>query len=461
MFSRINFIIFIVAFFGLRIFSYFFGPETPLQTQNIINTVASAIILTTTTYLLIQKNIWGWYIIILEIILGGAGGFLSIGSIALRTCLLFVSIAIFDIQKIVARQYLKKLRENFPITIILSALYAVVGISALRGYYLGHDPGLIFAEALPYLFFLYYYPLRELIIKKNFINVVLNALVAAIVGNAIFILFTIITYSSGLFIIGDSYYHWYRDVALGKITEVAMGFYRLVLNEQLLITPIILFFLYRLMNKKGEKWLSILCTFSLLFTLGLNLTRIYMVALFVGTLFLFNRDNWKKWLMYSFGAATIFILLFVSTHLITTRGQSLGLEIFGLRLQSIIQPHIEDSSLSRMLLLPKIWENVKKQPIIGNGLADSISVYSPVFKKEISTTNFDWGYLEMWDELGIIGLMVWLGLLIFIFFKPQGSRDEYKKICISMIVSFLIINITSPALFHVMGVIFLSIILFI
>ena len=393
--------------------------------------------------------------------LGGAGGFLSIGSIALRTCLLFVSIAIFDIQKLAAGQYLKKLRDNLAITIILAVLYIVVGISALRGYYLGHDPRLIFADALPYFFFLYYYPLRELIKERDFINIAFNALIAAIVGNTIFILFTITTFSSSMFIIGDSYYHWYRDVALGKITEVGMGFYRLVLNEQLLITPIILFFLYRLIEKRGERWLNILCTCCLLFTLGLNLTRIYLVALFIGTLFLFNRDNWKRWLAYSFGSATIFILLFVSTHLITTRGQSFGLEIFGLRLQSIVQPQIEESSLSRMLLLPKIWENIKKQPIIGNGLADSIDVYSPILKKKISTTNFDWGYLELWDELGIIGVLAWVGLFVFGFKKLYQTRDTNKEIYLSMMVSLFIINITSPTLFHVMGVVLLSIILLI
>jgi len=454
MFLRKYFILFIFAFFALRLFAYFFGPETPLQVQSIINTIVSLAILISAVYLLFKKNVWGWYMIVLEIILGGAGGYLSIGSIALRTCLLFASITIFDIRKLQAHQYLKKLRENLPVTIILGLLYVIVGISALRGYYLGHDPRLIFSDSLPYLFFLYYYPLRELLIQKNFINIAFNALVASVIGNAIFILFTITAYSSEMFIIGDSYYHWYRDVALGKITEVAMGFYRLVLNEQLLLTPIIIFFLYRLINKKGEKWLNIICTICLLFTLGLNLTRIYMVALFVGTIFLCSYNNWKRWLTYSLGATLIFILLFISTHLITTRGQSIGLEIFGLRLQSIIKPQIEDSSLSRMLLLPKIWESIKKQPIIGNGLADSISVYSPIFKKEISTTNFDWGYLELWDELGIIGLLVWLSLVAFSLKRLYQSKIANKEIYASMIVSLLIINLTSPALFHVMGVVF-------
>ena len=39
-----------------------------------------------------------------------------------------------------------------------------------------------------------------------------------------------------------------------------------------------------------------------------------------------------------------------------SRGQSLGWELLGLRLGSIASPSIEESSLSRIMLLPKIWE---------------------------------------------------------------------------------------------------------
>jgi len=104
-------------------------------------------------------------------------------------------------------------------------------------------------------------------------------------------------------------------------------------------------------------------------------------------------------------------------------------------------------------------EKIHGQPIIGNGLADSISVYSPIFKKEISTPNFDWGYLELWDELGIIGLLAWLSLMVFSLKKLYQSKIVDKEVYVSMIVSLLIINITSPALFHVMGVLLITSIL--
>jgi len=436
------------------VFSFFFGPETPLQMQSMPNTVVSAIILAVVAYLLLHKNPWGWYIVALEILLGGAGGFLSVGPIALRTCLLLVSMAIFDIQKALAGEYIKKLRNNLPYTLIITTLYIVVGISAIHGYYLGHDPRAIFADTIPYLFFLYFYPLRELWAQNNFKQILWNGLLAGICGNALFILITLIGFSSHLLVLQDSYYHWYRDVALGKITIAGTDFYRLVLNEHLLLIPTLLYFLWLTINQKILKYYSIIIL-VLLFILSLNLTRIYMLGLAVGCLFLFQRNNWKRWLGVCVGTALSFILIFTATHLVSTRGQSLGWEIFGLRLQSIVQPQMEDSALSRMLLLPKILEKIKSHPLLGNGLADTVAVYSPVLKQEVITPHFDWGYLEILAELGIIGLLTWGALLIYYFILLKGL-DGQKQAFLAIGAGLVIANITSPVLFHGLGVILIT-----
>ena len=69
----------------IRAFSYFFSPSTPLYNANPVNWIISAGILSVVIYFLLKKNIGGWIIITAELILGGAGSFLEIGGIALRT----------------------------------------------------------------------------------------------------------------------------------------------------------------------------------------------------------------------------------------------------------------------------------------------------------------------------------------------------------------------------------------
>lgn len=470
-------------YFALRFFSYFFSPGTPLYPANPINWIISAGILLLTTYFLLFRDDRGWLIVAAELVLGGAGSFLEIKGISLRTCLLVVSMLIFAVQKIKGKEYKIIITQNKTIIYLLLFIFFSVGISALRGYYLGNEPKLILADAIPYLFFLYYFPLKQLLLSEKFRQTSFAMLIAAIIGNFIFTYFTLAGFSSGIFVLQDSYYHWFRDVASGKITDYGTGFFRILLNEQLLLVPLLIFFIKNVITNKtapfippligegedggdsrvrssslpllggGQGWgyFAGLIAMALLAILTINITRIYLVALAVGILFLFSRQNWKRWLVYSAGAFIFFIMAFTLTHLAATKGKSLGWEYLGLRLQSIALPQTEDSSLSRLLLLPKILEKIKARPLLGNGLGDTITVFSPIFKQNITTPHFDWGYLEIIAEMGIIGLLAWLSLIIYILFSIKKN-----KAALAALVGLLVINITSPALFHVLGIIFLA-----
>src|SRR3989338_5925708 len=114
-------ILFFLLLYGfIRIFSFYFSPDTPLYTANPINSIVSAVILLTTLYLLMAKNVWGWYIIALEMILGGAGGFLAVGPLSLRTSLLITSIPIYFGQKLYERKLIEILQKNRTVTYILA-----------------------------------------------------------------------------------------------------------------------------------------------------------------------------------------------------------------------------------------------------------------------------------------------------------------------------------------------------
>ncbi|MCX6780110.1 MAG: NUDIX domain-containing protein, partial [Candidatus Magasanikbacteria bacterium] len=329
----------------------------------------------------------------------------------------------------------------------------IAAISAAAcGFYHRHNTGAIIADLIPYFFFLYIFPLSDLYLSDKFRDLGKQAIIAAIFGNAILTLLTQAGLSAGIFALQDHYYHWYRDVALGKITDLDFHFYRLVLNEHLLLIPLTIYFIGDIIKNQANK-INVLALSSLLFILANNLTRIYMVALAAGTLILFSIKNWKRWLAISASAAIGFMLIFVTTHTIASRGQSFGLEIFGLRLQSIASPQMEDSSLSRLLLLPKILEKIKSAPILGQGLGDTVTVYSPVFKTNITTPHFDWGYLEIWAEMGLYGLAAWVAFAGYLLYHIIKNKHKYNKnIFAAILIGFMIINITSPALFHVFGI---------
>ncbi len=483
-------VIFTALYAALRVFSFYFQPGT------VVNSLITLACLLFTVYCLLRDNTVGWYIVAAELILGGSGNFLSFAGLSLRTWLLIVSIAIFKIKKLSRHELLPMLRNNAPNTILFGLIFIMVAFSTVRGLYFGHNIHAVVSDVVPYLFLLYYYPLKEILKSEKTPSTVLpliggegksstlpykgrdagwglfhefcfTALISSIIGNTLFSLFTFAGFSTHIFALQDAYYHWFRDVAGGKITDLGFNFFRIVLNEQLLLVPLILVFVNKIIKHKTTSYF-LPATTLLLITLSFNLTRIYLVALAFGLILLFDRDKWKRWLAVSFVSCFLFLISFTSIHLLASRGQSLGLELFGLRLQSIVSPQIEDSSLSRLLLLPKIVDKIKTHPVLGSGLGDTVMVFSPVEKKTITTTQFDWGFLEITDELGLVGLVIWLSLIVYILVLsrrlrslpplPEGRLGGVGASWpLATTTAFMIMTVTSPALFHVLGIVWLTV----
>lgn len=444
----------ILVYFFLRLFSYFFGSPTPLSDGSVVNTTFSVFLVIAVAYLLAKKDIRGWLIIAGELMLGGSGNILAIDSISVRTVLLVVSLFIFFIQTIQA----KKIRQTFidPISIPILFLLLWASISAIVGWRNNNEIGLIISDFIPYLFLLYYYPLKELIKKDDFKIFCLNILISAVLANALFIFITFILFNLEITTMQGSYYHWFRDIAQGKITYLSDGFYRLVLNEQLLVVPIAVYFIFQ--QIKQPKNINLVIIFALSFILALSLTRIYYLALVVSLFCLFSREYWKKWFKYSLLILISIFILFTGFYLFASRGMSLGWKYFGLRIGSIASPTIEQSSLSRMVLLPEIINKIKDSPVIGSGLGSTVTIFSPVYKETITTPHFDWGYLEIMAETGIIGFIAWIAMICYIFYLIKSDKNK-KSPLIAVIVALLAINITSPAIFHVLGVVLIVIIL--
>ncbi len=435
----------------VRFFSFYFHPGS------LVNSGISILICGFSGYLLLKKNKYGWYIVFGELFLGGIGNFLSISFLSLRTCLLILALLIFFTQN--RSMYLANVfgGKNRYLLFTSALFLASVFFSILRGIYFNHPIQLVVGDAIPYLFFFYYFPLVQLFESDQFRNFLVKVVHIHIVGTLTLVVGTFFSFSFRLFNLQDSYYHFFRDVVGGKITDLGSNFFRIVLNEQLLLVPMLLLISYYLIqNEKREnssKGKILLVWIALLITFSLNFTRIYILALIVGLISCFFYCSWKKCLKYGVLNLVLFFTFFTIFHLTASRGTSLGWELFGLRIQSISTPSTEASSLSRLLLLKPIKAEIMEHPFFGNGLGDSITVFSPVQKKVITTNQFDWGYLEILAEMGFVGFVFWL---LFLWQIIKNVSIQQKINFFPAIVGLLVINITSPAVFHVLGITFLT-----
>lgn len=447
----------LISFALIRIVSFglfFFVPEA---IRLYILTACSGVLIALFLFLYKKNPLLGFFVVLTEITLGGAGHYLEFFGVSLRTCLAILYLGLFFIFE------RKKIHiAAIPKPLLVSGLVfcGSILLSMVLGYKNGHPLGFIIQDAIPFLFLGLVFPARvymKELVASSYIQSLVTVFIAS---NAFFSAITLSLFSFGVVHLQEPYYKWFRDVAMGKITDMGTGFFRIVLPEHLLLIPLALIFTSLIIQYPQKKLYRVLQIASL-FTITINFSRIYFLALCTALLFLFSKKYIKKCLKESIFVMCLLTLIFSTTHLIVSRGNSFGLELFTSRAKSVIDPHSEISGATRMTLLPEIMTQIKKSPLLGSGLGATVSFTDPVTGIHKETRQFDWGYLEMWTETGFIGIVSFFTLIlctIFLYKKNALNTEEPIFICgaIAGCVALIVITLTTPALIHVFGIFFTS-----
>lgn len=444
----------ILIYFTIRILSFGLAHHIFLQAVLIF------VILMFFGAIYYKNQDWACYILLGELFLGGAGHFFEFLGLSIRTILFITFITLWFIQTISNSK-----REMFDFPKKIYYLLIIFGIflifSAITGIYNNHGIKPVIQDILPYGFLALIFPFYHLFEKKQNQEYLARLLIVFLFGSAIFSLFTFVLFSSGAEYLQSPYYKWFRDVAMGKITDMGNGFFRIVTPEHLLSTPLILLLSSLLMrNEKRHKmwWVALIVALSILI---LDFSRIYLLALGVGLLILKYKHNWKNWLFVSFSVCFIIIALFGGINTIASRGQTFGLDLFLGRVKSLSQPKTEISSLTRMTLLAPIINMIKKHPIMGSGIGSKLIFIDPISNELIKTSHFDWGYLELWAELGALGAMAFLSIIFYAIIsliKKIKLILDFHDFYIGLLaglISLLTMNTTAPILFHPLGIFYL------
>lgn len=445
-----------VGFFTLRFASFLLHGIPLLQSILVISVLLIFII----TYF--QNPGTAWAFVITEILFDGGGPSFELGGISLRTCLLLTYIVLLSGHTLLSQEVREKLLLPKRLLIVLGLVATVVAYAALTGDILGNNERSIIQDALPFFFLFLLIPTHHYLQQKKYQLYLARLIAVFIVGSTLFALFTFILFSSGQAHIQGEFYKWFRDVAGGKITDLHTGFFRVVLPEHLLIPPLTLLLASLVMAKEKNKKLFAFLLACCLFILALNLSRAYCLGLFVGLFALLYKQKFTRWLFTSFLIGLASVTLFCGVYLAASRGASLGLEVFGLRLQSFVSPQLEESTYTRTALLQPIWQKIQTRPTLGSGLGSTVTFINPVTHQSITTSQFDWGYLELWTELGLIGTLIYLSFIFYIlllvlqYIKKQTLHTHLSVGLFAGIISLLIINLTAPALFHIFGIFFLT-----
>ncbi len=445
----------LILFFAIRVLSYFLNGHLIIQGLLVFT------ILMILGILYFKNPSWAWGLVLGEILLGGSGHYLEFLGLSIRTLLIGFFIFLWLAQLLGERNLKKTILINKPITAILVVLFIFLFGSVFNGLYHEHEFRRIVADIMPFTFLLLLFPSYYLFAEKKTQEFLVRLIGVFIIGTATFSLTTLVLFSTKIARLQDGFYKWYRDVDMGKITDMGAGFFRIVEPAHLLIVPIILIITSLLMrNEHHHKMWRFIQILSIVI-LALNLSRAYFLALVVGLIVLKLKHNWKQWMTESIMTILLVMIVFSGIHMIASGGGSLGWELFGVRLQSLTSPTLEISTNTRMMILPAAWQMITTNPILGVGLGATVTFLNPYTYEAFTTASFDWGYLEMWAELGIFGALVLIFLYAFVGYKLLlkivniHDWHDFDVGLLAGIVALLITNIAAPALFHVFGILYL------
>lgn len=452
-FDKQIFILF-ASYFAIRFFSFVLAPHQIIQSLLIF------VLLMAFASVYYKNQEWAWYILLGELLLGGAGHFFEFFGLSVRT-LIFITFIFLWIVQTATNEAEELLHFPRKIKVILSLLGFFVLTSVVIGLKNLHGLKSVIQNFIPYSYFILVLPAYHLFQKKTIQEYLVRLLFTYIICTSIFSTFTFYLFSSGISYQQSPYYKWFRDVVMGKITDMGSGFFRIVTPEHLLLVPIILLLASLLMRKEKHHilWWLVLVFANLTFVL--EFSRIYFLALVFGLIVLKYKHSLFQWLRVSFFTIISSLILFICISLFASAGYNSGLNLLGLRIGSIASPITETSGLTRMTLLSPILEMIKENPFFGSGLGSKITFIDPIKNTKIITSQFDWGFFELWAELGIFGLLSMLALIDYVLhtlIKKIRSVSDYQEFYVGLfagVVAMLIMNITAPVLFHTLGVVYL------
>jgi O-antigen ligase len=369
--------------------------------------------------------------------------------------------------------------KKFPAWQAFGLLAAFVIIALINGFWRGHSLSLIFSDFNAWLYFFLVGPIIAIYgdSDKKKISRLQDIFLAGAIWLSLKTLILLFIFTHNYSFASDIYL-WLRKTLVGEMTPTKTGWPRIFIQGQ--IFSAIAFFLIFWLNQTGFKIKEFFCRQNLarlsgaalfLSSVLISFSRSFWVALIgvalVSLLLIWRLASFKKmllsalWLIISgiFSFALIYLVVaFPYWHTPASDFSSNFLER--------VSNSNEAALASRWSLLPVLFQKIMKEPWLGQGYGATVTYFSrdPRILEnnpsgEYTTYAFEWGYLDLWLKLGLLGLAAYLFLLFKLLVAGAAlayQENNYLFFGLSAGVLFLIItNFFTPYLNHPLGIGFL------
>lgn len=424
-----------------------------------------------TLYFSIKNLAYGFLILLAELLIGSQGYLFSLEvngfRLSIRIALWIVVMTLWFYQEL--KYFIQHKRVSFkiknsPYLRAFGALFLALILSFVIGLLKNNNASIIFIEAKRWFYIIAIIPMTLLLSKEENKKYVWPIITAAISLIAVKTAVLVYIFLHGIYGY-DIIYNWLRHDLLGEVTLLKNGFSRVFLQSQIFAIPAFLISVV-LFNFKKQKIFGLLAAIFLA-TIITSLSRSFWlgaaIAWLVTTIALFISLKPKLKQILIIGAQNVLVIVagFVFLYIAAQFPFPKPLASLDSSLISDRATQFEAAAASRWSLLPVMWKSIKESPILGQGMGKELTyktsdprVLQSAPDGMYTTNAFEWGWLDIWLKLGILGLIAYIYLFI-IFFKnfclSLKNKPLINSAALGAACALIIIHIFTPYLNHPLG----------
>jgi O-antigen ligase len=412
-----------------------------------------------------------------ELFIGGMGYLffynLNGTEISIRIAFFIILVAVWILELAKNRGVTSFLKSKFltPYTVFFICL--AVGLA--NAFVRNNGFADIFFDFNAYIFFAYLFILYDFLKKYDLWKQIWYLGIACFGWLAAKTLIVLYFFSHGIETAVWPIYHWVRNTGIGEITLMTSNIYRVFFQSHIysligLAIFATILFLYRskirLLDKVLLFRLLVLGTATVLISLSRSFWAGALAALPLIIFFVFyNKVPFIRFLRRAFiglmAVAFAFLVLFVVVKFPFT---SPAASSFGSLFRERTNVSDEAAAASRWNLWPELWKGILKEPILGQGFGAKITYITddPRIREvsptgEYTTYAFEWGLLDIWYKIGLLGIAAYLWVLISV--SKEGIKQYLKNkdnimplALVSGLIVLFVANFFTPYLNHPLGI---------
>jgi len=454
----------------------------------IINNIAFFIIIILTAVLAFYRLEYGLFIMLGELFIGSfgylfyfeSGGFKISIRIALWLIIMSIWLAKILLNLVKTKQlniiFLKSKYFNY-----FFILFIIIAWGAVNGFINKNSFGNLFFDFDNWIYFLTVFPIFQVLRDEKNLKIIKQIFILAISWLSIKTLLLAYFFSHEYDYFSLDLYRWVRLSGAGEITSVVPGFSRIFMQSHIFVLIgffILLFYLLKKIIDGSSTFKNFFSPYFLFLTLSLaaiiiSFSRSFWLGLAAGGLVVWLiaifklKINLKKFILFNLSVLSVIIFsliliaIVVKFPLPSPSGGFNAVNLFENRATAISG---EAGASSRWQLLPPLWHKIKTSPLIGRGFGTTVTyksndprILATSSKGEYTTYAFEWGWLDVWLKLGLLGLLAYLILFAKIIFDGL-KNGSYLALALGIgLIVLAAVNMFSPYVNHPLGISYLII----